>query len=153
MAAPILSPTGMAVTYTVDVDPATGVPLLNGSNIDTPALITHSAAAAGVNGADQTNMTQRGLKLVVDITAITGTAPTLTVTIQGKDSVSGKYYTLLASAALTAVGTTVLTVYPGISATANIRADDVLPRSWRVITAIAGTTPAVTATIAASLVN
>lgn len=149
MAAPIISPTGMAVTYTVDVDPVTGgiVPA------DTGALITLSASAAGVNGADQINPSRRGLKLVIDITAITGTTPSLTVTIQGKDPVSGKYFNILASAALTATGTTVLTVYPGLTAAANVTANDVLPRNWRVISAIAGTTPAVTATIAASLVN
>lgn len=116
------------------------------------ALITHAAAAAGVNSADQANSSARGVKVVVDITAITGT-PTLTVTLQGKDPISGKYYTLLASAALSAVGTTVLTVYPGLTAAANLTANDVLPATWRVITAIGGTTPAVTATIAATLLG
>lgn len=122
------------------------------SNTDTGALITHTAASAGVNGSDMLNLNGRGIKLVIDITAITGTGPTLTVTIQGKDPTSGKYFTILASAALGAVATTVLTVYPGLTAAANVAANDILPRSWRVITAIGGTTPAVTATIAASLV-
>lgn len=120
-------------------------------NFDTGALITHTAAAAGVNGADQVNYNARGLHLTIDITAITGTTPTLTVTIQGKDSASGKYYTLLASAALNATGTTVLKVYPGITAAANVSVSDILPRNWRVITAIGGTA-AVTATIAASVI-
>jgi len=48
--------------------------------------------------------------VVVDITAITGI---LTVTIQGVDQVSGKMFPLLSSAPLTAIGTTVLRVFPG----------------------------------------
>jgi hypothetical protein len=121
-------------------------------NLDVGALITHSAASAGVNGADQTNETNSGLKLVIDVTAISGTTPTLTVTIQGKDTVSGKYYTILASAAINSVSTTVLTVFPGATVTANSSANDALPKHWRVISAIGGTTPSVTATVSAILV-
>lgn len=126
--------------------------VMRGNVSNVSAVTALAAASVGANGADQLNLNARGLKLVIDITTITGTTPTLTVTIQGKDPVSGKYFTILASAALNATGTTVLTVYPGLTASANITANDVLPRDWRVITAIAGTTPAVTATIGASLV-
>ena len=108
------------------------------------AALTGTAAAAGANGSDQTNRRGHGLLVVVDITALTGTAPTLTVTIQGKDTASGKYFTILASAALAAVATTVLRVYPGLTAAANLVASDVLPYTWRVISVIGGTTPAVT---------
>ena len=121
-------------------------------NVDTAALLTYAAAAAGTNGADQTNYNGRGVKLVVDITALTGVSPTLTVTLQGKDAASGKYYNILVSAALVAVATTVLEVYPGIATAANVTQGVALPRTWRVITAIGGTTPAVTATVGASLI-
>lgn len=117
---------------------------------DLGALVTHTAASVGVNSADQGNRRARGVKVVIDITALTGTSPTLTVTLQGKDPVSGKYYTILASAALAAVATTVLTVYPAAAVAANVSANDELPASWRVITVIGGTTPAVTATVSAS---
>jgi len=124
-----------------------------GHQIAVAAVTALAAAGAGtVNGSDQSNTNARGLHLVIDITAITGT-PTLTVTIQGKDAVSGKYYTILASAALAAVATTVLRVYPGLAAAANLAVNDVLPRDWRVTYTIGGGTPAVTATIAASLIN
>ena len=119
---------------------------------DTAALLTYTAAAAGTNGADQTNSNARGIKLVIDITALTGVSPTLIVTLQGKDAASGKYYTILASAALAAVATTTLEVYPGIATAANVTAGVTLPRVWRVIAAIGGTTPAVTATVGASMI-
>ena len=78
----------------------------------------------------------RGLIVVVDTTAVEGAggdAPSTVVTIQGYDSLSAKWYTILASAALTAVGTVVLRVFPGATAASNLTANDVLPNQWRVI--------------------
>lgn len=124
------------------------------TNVETAALLSLAAQGAGtVNSPDEANRTGRGLKLVIDITAITGTGPSLTVTIEGKCPISGKYYTLLASAALSAVGTTVLTVYPGLVAAANVVANDILPRTFRVKAVVAGTAPSVDAKIAASIVR
>lgn len=122
------------------------------STVDTGALVTLTAAAAGLTTADQTNAYGSSLKLVVDITGLTGTTPTLTVVVQGKDTASGKYYNILSSTALAAVGTTVLTIGPGLPTTANLSANDVLPRTWRVVTTVGGTTPAVTATVGASVI-
>lgn len=125
---------------------------VNRENEDTAALVTLSAASAGGNSADQTNLVGRGVKLAIDITAITGTSPTLTVKVQGKDAASGKYYDILSSVALSAAGTTVLEVYPGIANAANSTLGVTLPKTWRVSYAIGGTTPAVTATIGASVI-
>jgi hypothetical protein len=116
------------------------------------AAYAHCPGAGTVNGTDQINYNGRGLKLVIDVTAISGTSPTLTVTIQGKDPTSGKYFTILASAALNATATTVLTVYPGQAVAANVSANDILPRTFRVIAVVGGTGPSVTATVAASLI-
>jgi hypothetical protein len=116
-------------------------------NVD---LLTLTAASVGANGADQVHAHGRGLHLVIDVTAITGTVtPTLTVFIEGKDPASGKYYTILSSAGITTVSTVVLKVYPGITATANVAVADVLPATWRVRYTITGTTPAFTARLGA----
>lgn len=72
-----------------------------------------------------------GLILVIDVTAIV-TTPSITVTIAGVDRVSGKTYTILASAAIVAVGTTVLKVGPGLPVAANVSANDFLPPVFRV---------------------
>lgn len=130
----------------------TGIPIAPG-NMDTLALITHAAAAAGVSSPDQINAYYRGLQIGVNITAGTGTAPTLQAILEGKDAASGTYYPLLASVAIAAVaGFTLLSFYPGLAATANVTANQALPRVWRVRTIIGGVAPAVTATIGASLV-
>lgn len=120
-------------------------------NITLAAPVSLAAASASGNSNTLDNQFCRGVTVVVDITAITGTSPTLTVIIEGYDSTSGKFYTLLSSAALSAVGTTALTVYPGIAASANVAASAILPEFWRVRYTIGGTTPAVTATIGACL--
>lgn len=121
--------------------------------VDLPApYLSYTTASAGTNGADMDNSNCRGVVVFVNISAITGTTPTFTVTIQGKDKVSGQYYTLLASAALNATGLTVLRVYPGIAVSANVTANDVVPSQFRVITAIGGTGPAVTATVSGCLI-
>lgn len=101
-------------------------------------IFASAARTATVNGDDQTNYVGRFLHLVIDVTSVTLT-PSVVFTVQGKDDVSGKYYTLLASAAITATGTTVLRVGPGLTAAANTVANDVLPRTWRVIATHADT--------------
>lgn len=136
---------------TVTVAPA---PAPMQGNYDVGALLTFAAQGAGTsNGPRISSRWGRGIKLVIDITALTGTSPTLTVTLEGYDVASGKAYTVLASAALAAVATTVLTVYPGIAVTANISANDHLPTQWDVKAVIAGTSPAVTATIGAEILE
>lgn len=105
-------------------------------------LLASAARTAAVNSSDKTNKGRaRGVVVIIDITAITDT-PVVTVTIQGKDPVSGKYYTILASAGLDAVATTVLRVFPGATAAANLAANDSLPSTWRVSVAVADADPA-----------
>jgi len=135
------------------LNPTTGESWEPQTNHDLAALVTLAAAGVGAtNGADQRNVNHRGVQVVVDITAITGTGPTLTVKLQGKDAASGKYYDLLTSAALAATGTTLLTLYPGAPSTANVSIPQVLPATWRVIATVGGTGPAVTATVGASMI-
>ena len=51
---------------------------------------------------------------------------------EGKDPVSGNYYTLLAGVAVTTVSTNVYRVGPGLTAAANQVANYRAPRTWRV---------------------
>ena len=87
-------------------------------------------ADPSLSPASITDLAARGVIVVVDVTAA-GTG-SLTVTIEGYDPASAKWYTILASAALVAIATTMLAVYAGANAVANSRADFPLPRIWRV---------------------
>ena len=100
------------------------------TDLNSSALVVGVGQTVSQTSADQINAYGRGVKVFVNTTAI-GTG-SITVTIQAKDPGSGAYTTLLASAAIITNTTTVLTVYPGLPATANVSANDVLPRQWRI---------------------
>jgi hypothetical protein len=87
--------------------------------------VAPSAARTADWAARVVNTLGKACHLIVDITAFS--AGSVTVTIQGRDPVSGKLYTILASAALAAVATTILRVGPALTAVANLAANDVLP--------------------------
>lgn len=97
-----------------------------------------------------TNYNARGLHLVINVTSVTST-PSVVFTIEGRDILSGEYYTILASAAITGTGTTVLRVYPGLGASANLIANDILPRTIN-IKAVHGDADSITYSVGCSLI-
>lgn len=94
-------------------------------------VFSSAARTATENSADLSNPYARGAVLVIDVTAVTAT-PSVVFTVKGKSALGSDYYTILASAAITATGQTVLRIYPGLTASANVTASDVLPATWRV---------------------
>lgn len=114
-------------------------------------LLTSLARTAAINTPDQTNLDHRGLHLIIDVTVDPALA-SITPTIQGLDLLSGKYYDILVGLAIAATGTTVLKVYPGIAATANVAASDILPLIWRLKMAVADA-DSITYSVAAELVT
>ena len=122
--------------------------------MDTNRTVTihdSKARTADPTVVDQSNAGCRGLHLIIDVTAVDAT-PSVVFTIKGKDPVSGKVWTILASAAIVATGTTVLKVYPGLTAAANAAANDILPPTWQV-TAVHGDADSITYTVTAQLVR
>ena len=113
-------------------------------------LLASAARTASVATDDQSNSQHRGVVVIINATAATST-PSVVATIQGKDELSGQYYTILASAAITGTGTTVLRVYPGLTAATNTVANDVLPSTWRV-NLVHADTDSITYTVAAQLI-
>jgi hypothetical protein len=71
-------------------------------------------------------------RLTFDVTVAPG-VDTVTLSIQGKDVASGKYITLLASAAISATGTTQLTIGPTIPTAANAAVQTLFPETFRVV--------------------
>lgn len=80
---------------------------------------------------DFRNVSSRGIHVVLDMTVV-GTG-SVTLTIQGKDVASGKYYTLLAGAAVTTNSTNVYKVGPALTAAANAVANDIVPAVFRLL--------------------
>lgn len=94
-------------------------------------LLASASRTTTQTSADITNYNHAGIHVVLDMTVV-GTG-SVTLTIDGKDGVSGKYYTILSGAAVTTNSTNVYKVYPGITAAANASASDVLPRTFRIV--------------------
>lgn len=65
-------------------------------------------------------------------------------TIQGKDSVSGSYYTILAGASMSTVTTQRLRVSPNLTGSANSIAQDIMPRFIRILATISTAVPVFT---------
>jgi hypothetical protein len=117
-------------------------------------LQTLSSQPAGTyNTADQANVQGfRGVVCAFNQSSSSGT-PSTTFSIQEKDAAAATYTNLAVSTALTANGTALLEVYPGIQTSSlptgfTAATSLVLPRLWRVQTIVAGSGgPGITATI------
>lgn len=110
-------------------------------------ILGSAARTASVNTADYRADGHRGVVVLIDVTAIAAT-PSVVFTVQGK--IGSTYYDMLASAAVTNTGQTILKVYPGITAAANASVSDILPESWRV-KAVNGDADSITYSIKAVL--
>jgi hypothetical protein len=97
------------------------------------ALMPSAAQTTTQTSADQANPNGLMLQVILDLTVNAGGLGSITLTIQGKDPASGKYYTLLAGAAVTAVSTVVYRVGPSLTAAANAVANDFVPAVFRIV--------------------
>ena len=118
---------------------------------DNGAIQTLTAASAGSNSADQSGFNVTRIICVLRVTAITGTSPTITFSIQNKDAASGQYYSIITSPSITTASTNFIAVGGDLANVANSTAAIPVARTWRTSTTIGGTTPAVTATLGCSL--
>lgn len=99
-------------------------------NLDNITISASAAQTTTQTSADQTNYNGRGVIVTLDMTVV-GTG-SVTLEIDMKDPVSGKYVALLTGAAVVGNSTNVYTVYPGAPSTANVSVNSPLPRTWRV---------------------
>lgn len=95
-------------------------------------LLTSASRTTTQTSADLQNLGgHAGLIVVLDMTTV-GTA-SVTVTINGKDSASGKYYLILAGAAVVTNSTNRYRVSPTLAASANAIAQDELPPVFQIV--------------------
>ena len=119
---------------------------------DLAAVITQTGATSGATSADLINYIGRGANIVLNVTTLTGTSPTVSLQLQGKDAASGVYYNIgSASGTLTTTGTLVLQIYPGLTSGTNV-INAALPRTFRVQTVTGGTVTAFSCTVGVSVI-
>ena len=100
---------------------------------------------------DLDNYSAKGVVVFINVSAVGAPGGTVTVTVQGKDQISGNYFTILASVGLGGVAFTKLTVDPTMAASANSIAKFIIPRKWRILVEHTDTNH-ITYSIGASLV-
>lgn len=117
---------------------------------DIQTVFSSAARTATVN-SDRQGCDGLGAIFVLDVTAASGTTPTLDVKIQIYSPLGNDYIDLAgaAFAQKTTTNTSMLTVYPGIAETANVSVSDVMPPLYRAVATIGGTTPSFTFTLVA----
>lgn len=81
---------------------------------------------------DFDNPAHMGIRVILVVSAKTGTPTNLVLTISGLDPVSGNAHTLLAGAAVTGTSTNAYTVFPAAPVTTNVSANNFLPRKFRI---------------------
>lgn len=91
----------------------------------------------------------KGVHLVLNITAASGTTPTLDVKVQRFDQLSGVYVDLAGGAFAQKVGTGSddLIIYPGVTVTANRSVSSCITEGFRCVYTIGGGTPSFTFTL------
>lgn len=114
-----------------------------------PSLDASAArTASGVGNANtEGDFGTRGAIFQVDVTAASGTSPTLVVKVQY--TIDGVNWidldtTNAQTASLTSTGRVQLKVYPGLTAAANAASNNALPPTHRLAWTIGGTTPSFT---------
>lgn len=121
------------------------------NNTDTaaPALTLTAAGAGTVNSGPFLNPNGRGVILGINTT--TDAAGAYVINLQGQDVASGQWFTIASSPSIVAAAFSTLTVYPGLTAAANVAVNGILPRTWRVQAVV--TTGPITATVGAAVVG
>jgi len=92
----------------------------------------------------------RGIIIYMEITAVSGTSPTLDSKVQAYDTLGDVWHDITgaAFAQKSGTGSDYLTIYPGIGETTNEAVSDVVPALIRVYNTIGGSsTPTVTFTL------
>lgn len=123
------------------------------SNPLTPVVLVTGDTGAKVatgNGATQTNTTAKGAHIIINMGAVTGTTPTFIAKLQGSADNGTTWYDLPSAntASLVTTGVFGIMIYPGLSTVAGTTTTgttaqiaSTLPRSWRLVWTIGGTTP------------
>jgi hypothetical protein len=115
-------------------------------------IFASAAKGSGANNSSDTVSKGKGVVLYLDVTAVSGSSPTLDVKVAGKDPASGDYFDIAGAvfAQKTGVSAASLTIYPGIAETANVSVSFVMPMTYRVIGTVGGSsTPTVTFSLGA----
>lgn len=125
-----------------------------GMSVATTTGDTGAKTATG-NGATQTNVGNKGVQVFIVLGTVSGTTPTAVFKIQGSVDGGTTFYDIpgATTASLTASTNVGIMLFPGVTVTAGSTitgttagVSAILPRTWRMVWTIGGTTPSFTIT-------
>lgn len=118
------------------------------NNLTNIAVDTSTARTVTGTGVTATNFNATGAFIQVNVTAVSGTTPTMVAKVQysidGGTNFIDLDVTNAATASITTTGIYVIKVYPGLPTVAAGSCPSPLPRVWRLAWTIGGTTPSFT---------
>ena len=116
----------------------------------TVTIVSSAALGATAASTPVASHGARGIIIYMEITAVSGTSPTLDSKVQAYDALGDVWHDITgaAFAQKSGTGSDYLTIYPGIGETTNEAVSDVVPALIRVHNTIGGSsTPTVTFTL------
>ena len=111
-------------------------------------LLASAARTASLLSPTITNYNRRGVLLSINVTAMTGTSPSLVVAVGYDDPIVGSQQWFNGSSAITAPGVYTIVVYPSslndVLSSVVLSIEQPIPRFWSIYCNISGTNPSVT---------
>ena len=118
-------------------------------NVDVSAL-SYSTRTAASSSSDIISYNHRGVHIYLNFLSVENADVMLSV--QGKDVNTNAYYGIFTAASVSVAGSYIYKIYPGISA-GPASVNDLLPRTFRVTVAHAGTSPTCAYAVGVSLIK
>lgn len=106
--------------------------ILSGRKNTGKEILASAARTSTTVSGDISNPHARGGHIIVDVSDIVDD-PTMIMFVQGKDPVSGNYYSILQTIIINVVDTYLFKVYPGITDVPGYATPDILPDVFRVL--------------------
>ena len=141
--APLTAQTEVSVTFATAPAAGTSVDIFYGPEIVIPPAVY---TVSGFGGAIPPPPLANGLTLFLNVTAVSGTIPTLNVKLQVLDQVSNVWMDVAGAAfsTVTAVTTLTFTMFPGAVNTPNVSLNQTIRNIYRAAYTLAGTSPSFT---------
>jgi hypothetical protein len=149
---PLASQSESSVTFSVAPAAGASVEIYFGSDIALPPAVR---TASGFGGVMPAPTMEKGLTLFLNVTAASGTTPTLDCKVQQWDAVSGLFFDLPSAsfAQITGVGSAALSIFGGAASVANVALNSLVRCPYRIAFTIGGTSPSFTFSVGATSFN
>lgn len=118
-------------------------------------IVPSLARTSTYTSSDINNYGFKGVLLDINTSAVSGDTPVMVVSIEANEPILDEWVAIpgALTSNITATGKTLLLIYPGVTVSSNAKVDYALPRIYRVVATISGTTPSFTFSISANYID